>query len=421
MSKKTFTIFILVLVALIAFFWWFLFFRTNTPAQTGTNATSTTNLFPFGTNGSPSGTTSQGGTSSTGSTTIDLSTQGSKARLPRLRQISFVPTAGAVVYDATTTPSSGKATSTINIRYMERSTGHIYQTESQSSDVTRVSNVTLPKVHEALWNTDGSKLLIRYTKDGSDVIRTFFAKISSTSPETALEGFFLPDGIANISVQGDKIFYLSETGASAQGILANIDGTKKVAVFNSTFGDWGEAWSTPSIVTLFPRPSGAVTGSAYTLDTTTGKYLKVAGDTLGITAITSTDGKYLLYSGANGQNSLGTAVVDIKNESSKNINISTLTDKCIWSKKQKEIVYCAVPQSIPAGIYPDDWYKGKTSFNDAIWQINVATGETTNLFTPELETGVSMDIMNPSLDQNEHVILFTNKKDMTVWRYELVL
>jgi hypothetical protein len=86
----------------------------------------------------------------------------------------------------------------------------------------------------------------------------------------------------------------------------------------------------------------------------------------------------------------------------------------VWSAKEKTVIFCAAPQAIPEGIYPDDWYKGKTSFNDALWRIDISSGETEQLFAPEFEIGSSMDMIKLYLNQKETVLLFTDKKDMTV-------
>ena len=118
-------------------------------------------------------------------------------------------------------------------------------------------------------------------------------------------------------------------------------------------------------------------------------------------------------------NNISTTIQDLKKGTSAPVGISTLADKCTWSTKEKSVVYCAVPQSIPAGLYPDDWYKGKVSFNDGLWRIDTATGATDSVMTPELEAGVSMDIVNLSFDQAENALVFINKKDLTPWVFNL--
>ena len=411
MSKKLFIFIILILIAIFGGVYWYLFSTTKTtPSEQGTTA-GNNDLFPFGQGGTSGNQQPTTTTTDNNGNVIDLGGDSTQTP-PRLRHISLVPTAGAVIFDVSST--------TTNIRYTERATGHVYETSVDNTEVNKISAVTIPKVYEALWSTDGSKLLMRYLKDDNQTIRTFYAKIATTTkPEQALEGLFLADGIKNVSVFGNKIFYTNEASNGAEGVTANIDGSGKKAVFSSAFSDWSSIWTSANTITLFTRPSGQAEGSAYTLNPLTGEYIKTIGDIKGLTTLGNTDGSQVLLSRSN-SNSLTTGVYTVKSSDTQVLGINTLTDKCVWSAKVKTIVLCAVPQSIPNGTYPDDWYKGKVSFNDALWKIDIVSGDTEQVFVPEFETGVSMDMIKLSLNQSEKTILFTNKKDMTVWSYNIV-
>lgn len=414
MSKKAFTIFILFILFIMGVLGWYLFFRSEAVPGEDTGGSSFSDLFPFGqkpTEPEVGSLISVPG--ETASTTIDLSgtgdSEGEGGVLPRLRQISSVPTAGAIAFDVG---------STTIVRYIERATGHIYETENSKTDIKKVSNTTIPKIHEALWSLDGARLLIRYVKDDGPAIRTFYARIATTTrPEQALEGIFLADDLREISVSGGKIFYMNETSSGSTGVLANIDGSGRATVFNSSFSDWRSSLTSPTTAVIFPRPSGSTAGSAYILDIKSGSYSKVAGDLPGLVALSNSDGSRVLVSAVLNR-SLATVAYDSRGKS-ENLSVETIADKCVWSVKNKNVVFCAVPQSLPSGVYPDDWYKGKISFDDSLWRIDTANGETENLMSPELETGISMDIFKLSMNKSETVLVFTNRKDMSVWSYSL--
>lgn len=408
MSKKSFTLLVIIILALCALLGWYLYTHLGTTNGNNTENTSNPDLFPFGPGGG-----NNGGTTNTSNNTgevVDLGGTETK-RLPRLRHISLVPTAGAI--------ASSTASSTM-IRYIERATGHIYETDSEKPEVTKISAITIPKVYEALFSNDSSKLLIRYIKDNTDIIRTFSAKIATTTkPEEGISGLFLPDGIKDITVYGNKMFYFDWTGTSAQGIVANMDGSNKVAIFNSTFAEWNALWSAKNTISLFPKPSSSLESTAYNLNVTTGEYVKTIGSTSGLATLANTDGTLVLFSGTNNQG-FGMSVVSSKTGDVNKLSLASLVEKCVWSVKEKNIVYCAIPQDPPNSNYPDNWYKGKVTFNDALWKIDAVSGETEEVFAPEFIVGSSMDMIKLSLDQEEKVILFTDKKDMTVWRYNLV-
>lgn len=409
MSKKSFTLLVIVLIAIFVAVGWYLWNGSGDPAggEFGENVQG--GLFPRGQGGLGSEEEQVPGAGNEEELpTIDLG-GGAGGEAPRLRQLSTAPSAGIVAF--------GSGTDTV-VRFMERATGHIYETAMSSTETVKISNTTLPKIHEALWGSDGSRLLIRYLKDGS--VRTFYAQISASStPETALEGLFLADNIASIAVQGTKAFYLTQDSSGSQGITAEMNGSKKAVAFASSFGDWDAVWTSPRSITLFPRPSGSAQGSAYVLDSVTGAYSKATGDALGLRAAANNDGSLVLYSASNGNGGYFTAVADVKGETAVRIGISTLVDKCAWSAKEKAVAYCAVPYSSPTGLYPDDWYKGKASFDDSLWKIDLATGETEEVFNPIVEAGVALDMFDLKLDEDERALVFRNKKDMTPWAYRL--
>lgn len=413
MSKRAFTFLIIGILAIFAIIGWYIFGRATAPSSQ-TDANNPNNLFPFGQGPNSTSTkpTTSGGTN--GGTVIDLGGPNAASRSPRLRQITNVPTAGIVAFDRNVASST-----TVYIRYVERATGHIFETPSESTEFDQISSVTLPKIYEARWGADGSKLIMRYLKDDESTIRSFYGRISSSSPQIALEGLFLPDNLQSLSVFGDKVFYLNENDVSATGIVANIDNSKKANVFSSTFGDWTGVWSGPSTITIYPRPSGLARGTAYALNAGTGQYTAAISNVLGLAALVNADASLVIYSGAE-RTSIGSAIGSLKDFSTRNVGLATLADKCVWSQKQKNIVYCAVPKRVPNGLYPDDWYKGKVQFDDEVWMINGSTGETRSVFDPSLEAGVSMDMTDLSLDQSETVMVFTSKGDMTTWRYRLV-
>ncbi len=407
MSKKSFTLIILLILTIFGLLGWYLYTRTQTTDTTDPTNQTNTDLFPFGAGGGNGGQSNGGGDTST-TTVIDLNGEEGRVRLPRLRQISFVPTAGAV--------ASSTASSTM-IRYIERATGHIYQTDSEELPVEKISAITIPKVYEGLFTADSSRLLIRYFKEGTDTIRTFYAKIATTTrPEQAIEGLFLADDIRTISVYGKKVFYLVWKDTNQQGIVADIDGGNKTAIFNSSFGEWAAQWTTPNLIALSSKPSQTAQGHAYLLNATTGDYTKTVGSIEGLETLPNSTGELVLFSGANG-NGIGTSVFNTKTNVVQQLSVSTLAPKCVWSKKVKTVLYCGIPQSVVASAYPDAWYKGKISFNDSLWKIDAVSGETEQILVPELTAGISMDMTNLSLDQKESIVLFTNKKDMTVWRF----
>jgi hypothetical protein len=101
------------------------------------------------------------------------------------------------------------------------------------------------------------------------------------------------------------------------------------------------------------------------------------------------------------------------------LSLNTLSDKCVWSKKFKTTVYCAVPQSIPRGTYPDDWYRGTVSFSDNLWKIDAASMETDLILNPSFEGGGDMDMTRLDIDGNDEHLIFLDKNDLSLWELDL--
>jgi hypothetical protein len=407
MSKKTFTLFILFLLAIIALLGWFFFFRTTATPVAPDEPGRGTDLFPF-----PAGTSTRPVTRPAATTTDSGDASGTAREiLPRLRQLWKDPTAGAVFF-----PASGSTTA---VRLVDRATGHIYESPTEFLGNERISNVTIPQVHEAIWAGNGTELVLRYLKDDI-AIQSFYGILATTSSSTTLtlEGYFLPEDIRDIYAAGNKILYLNPTLDTGSLIQANIDGTAKKAVMNSEARDWSLSYTNQKTAFLQTRPSGEIQGFGYALDLATGVTSKIAGNINGLTGTINPAGDRAFMSAREGSTIIS-ASYDFKTRATKTLSIRTLSEKCAWSNTKSDIIYCAIPALISSGVYPDDWYKGKVSFSDTLWSINLATGETTNLLDPNFEASQNMDIMRVVVARDDSYLTFTNKKDMSLWLYRL--
>jgi hypothetical protein len=303
---------------------------------------------------------------------------------------------------------SGAGMASATVRYIEKSTGHIYEINPDGQNRQRLSNTTILKTFETFWSYRANKLIIRYLE--SSLVRNLSASISTTT-----QGVFLPQSAIAVAVSPneDKIFYLISTDGMIKGITANFENKNQASIFSNSFGEFNISWPKNDMITLLTKPSAFSEGFFYSLNSQTGKFGKIIGEIKGLTALLSPDGAKVIYSESN-NNSLKTKIFNVKDKTSSDFDLRTLPEKCVWSKSNKDIVYCAVPDNFPQGDYPDDWYQGLISFKDSIWQKNFSTGETKVLIQ---ET--NSDIINPLLTKEENYLIFTNKDDNTLWSLKL--
>ena len=328
-----------------------------------------------------------------------------------LRKISTRPIAGAVIFE------KDKKTFT---RYVEKQTGHVYEADGGTGGAQRISNTTVPGILHAFWDGSGESVALRYLTDGG-VIKTVAARISvaTTTNTGALTGTPLPDNIREVVVSPSqkKIFYILSLGNAAVGTVAESDGTKKKQVFDSSATEWNAEWINTNTITLLTKPSAFSNGFLYSLHSGTGAFKKIMGGISGLTARASKDVSKVLFS-ASANNSFETFVYSVKNNAVTPFPITTLPEKCLWSSDNITL-YCGAPESIPAGAYPDIWYQGRVSFSDTVWKIDTETGALDILAIPADDAREEIDLINPMLDRNEKILIFTNKKSSSLWSLQL--
>lgn len=404
MPKKTLTILIIASsIVVIGLFAAAFFLSRNAGTPSGVATSTGGSLFPVETGGSRPGGAGMGTTSQTGA-----GAGGIAAPLPILRQITSVPVAGAIPI-----ARDGKT----YIRYVEKSTGNVYETEAASFGNNRLTNTTIPRVARALWGKSGSQVLIEYLDENTGGIKNFGAKINEE--KKALEGTFLRDAISEIAVapDTDRIFYTVPFSADTIGSAANFDGTKTTNLFTSPFSEWLVSWPYSKIIAFTTKPSFAAAGYLYFLNTQTEAFDKIMGGVAGLSALVSPDGKYVVYS-ESFQNSFTLNLFTVSDKTSSRLPVSTLPEKCVWGNDAVTL-YCAAPSVIPPGGYPDVWYQGLVSFSDTIWKMNTKTGFVDLVIAAEDSAREPIDVVQPMLSPDGGYLIFINKKDQSLWSLKL--
>jgi len=308
------------------------------------------------------------------------------------------------------------------LRYVDKTSGNIYQTFADKIEERKFSETVIPRVYEAYFTNKGESVLMRYLKTDERTIETFVGnlpkeKLGEDLEPGEIDGAFLPDNITDLSISTDtsKIFYLLNNGGNSIGTILNLPTSKKTQIFDSTFTEWLPSWPNSKNVTLTTKPSGIVAGYLYMLDVDKKSFLRVLGGINGLTTLTSPSGKLVLYN----NNLLSQYIYSTDKKTTEPFGVKTLPEKCVWSKTN-EFMYCAVPKEIPGGTYPDDWYRGEVSFTDQIWKISLLDGSTALVIDPiTVPEGEEIDGIKLALDEKEEYLFFVNKKDSFLWKLDL--
>lgn len=407
MSKKTAAIVIALLVLLIGaglfFFYWYTKSGIGGGPEEGDGGAI---IFPRG--DSVPGSKEPGREGAGG----EPSTPPRVGNVPRLRQLTETPVSGAVVFTR-----GGKLVA----RYIDRGTGHTYELDLGGLKPVRITNTTIPKIYEALWRSDGKGVVLRYLKDGSDTIETFAANLPATSTAVAveIEGSFLPAGIRTIAVSPttNRMFYMTEGESGGRGFLQEWGQSRRVEIFTSPLREWLAAWQREGVVEIASRPSVGVLGHLYFVDAKSGAQTRALANVPGLTALSSPGGNLIFYTESG--ESVVSHVFSSAKRATTDLIVTTFPEKCVWGRRDPSALYCAVPKTLPSGEYPDGWYRGELSFEDEIWKIEGETGAAERVSDVSGEARKGIDAVNFSIAPDDDLLLFINKRDLTLWALEL--
>src|SRR3989344_7479856 len=161
--KKVIIAIVVLLIGFTSFLGWKFYF--GDPEITMVE--SVKELLPFGSGDNLPGAVTKGENEEPGKITWEDTPKEFTSTESSLVKISDLPVAGFTVIT-----KNGTAV----VRYADRATGHIYDTSlpnatSSNFEKVKITNNTLPKIHEAHFRPDGTSVVYRSLEDNTDVIR----------------------------------------------------------------------------------------------------------------------------------------------------------------------------------------------------------------------------------------------------------
>ncbi len=327
-------------------------------------------------------------------------------RPPRLWRVSTAPVAGAGFV------SVG---STTVLRFIERSTGHIFDVDPMTGVVTRRTNRLIPKVYEASVGKDDT--IVARTITDAVARETFIGSLGTTTVDgfTSLTGTDLGPSIRDIVFDADGVVFLADTASGgSQLVQAEIDGSKPTILHSFGAGDFNLSLLTDSRIILAEKPSSGMPGYAYEA----GKSLiPLARAVPGLTIAARASSTAVLIGADNGSG-LTLSVRAARDATPLTLDIRTTADKCVWVPGISFTAYCAVPQEAPASGFLTNWHRGTVHTSDS-WYIVDGSAGTSEAF---LEMGVddAIDVERPTSDGGGNFIAFMNARDKSLWLLRII-
>lgn len=330
--------------------------------------------------------------------------EGEEARAPRFWRVSTSPVAGAGFVTKDGFPV---------LRYVERSTGHIFDVDPLTGAVTRRTNRLIPEVYSAIVGPDDGVIHRTISADGER--ETFVGKLGTTTVDgfTPLTGVDLGPSVRDIAFTDTGIVFLSETDGKKQLVEAGIDGSDPIERRALSAGDFRLTVLDDGRVILTEHPASGVLGHAYEVGTTLVPLArKVPGLTLSARASSSA-----IIIGSDDGNRLSLVIRATGDASLMPLDIATLADKCVWTTGVGLTAYCAVPRTTPPG-FLTAWHRGTVHTSDSWYLVDGGAGKTEEFFSIREDDAV--DVENPIIDAGGNFIAFMNARDKSLWLLRII-
>ncbi len=347
--------------------------------------------------------------------------------VPVLRQLTTEPVGAALVIEREV---QGVIEPTA--RYIERTTGHILDVSLVRMDTaTATSLMIIPGIAEAAWAPDASTTLYRYMNMEATTLFTWLGWLTPRTPQVEGEdvskppyerkGRYLPENAYSVvlSPNGAQVFFVLRDDTGSRGFIENVQSGARKQVWTSPLREVTATWQAPDLLVIYTNPSSVQAGYVWTLNVKTQATDLALTQVPAATAMSSRDGKHILYSVLEGTLA-SLRLLDRETGKVTYQSLVTLPEKCVWDTENSAVLYCAVPDRIPRKEeYPEAWYQGRVSFSDLLWKIDTISGATELLAEPYKLTERRMDIVDLALDPKHRYLLFRTKDDGFLWSLTL--
>lgn len=323
----------------------------------------------------------------------------------RLRQLTIKPTIGyqEVQKDASSTPA---------VYYIEAGTGHIFSINIESGEEKRISATTIPASRAGSITPNGQYVMIR-SGSGSRG-EAVFGTISSTSE--SLSATKLNETVIDFTATTDNTFLLAiQTSNSVIGKEYSPQTATFETLFTIPFREAVIVWGNTAddIHYTYPKASSQLEGFLYEIKK--GKVNRLPIDGFGLTAAGRDEG--IIYSKQ--LEGAYKSFIHTAKQGSVQFVFGFLPDKCRSQNLTPSNLICGGSLTTLNNQAPDSWYQGTISYRDNLWLIDTELADATLLSDTRRESGREIDITNININPTDLRTYFINKRDNTLWLYEL--
>ena len=294
-----------------------------------------------------------------------------------------------------------------NAFYITRENGNIYRISFDGKEKVRLSNTTILGIYEAQWNPDKTKVFLSYERNGE--IKKIILDLSSSSSVSSI----IPLSTNSLawSSDGKTLTLADQISSGIRLISGNAIGQKGKEIAQIPLGDLQVLPNANDSIYLTEPPSGLVQGPLFRFTQKTGALSEIEKG-FGLSARPSPRGEKVLISETD-QNGglLPLKIITTSTGSQTIVQVRTLAEKCAW--QDETVFFCGVPDSIPNGIMPDDYYKGTARLSDILLRIDIGKQEVASFDV----SGFDMQDLFTSVDGKN--VFFRDQKTDYLYRFAL--
>ncbi len=301
------------------------------------------------------------------------------------------------------------------LRYVEKGTGHIWDVSLTTRERYQISNETIQNVVTAEINQTTGDVAIVYSNNQQNNLRTVITQINqqgtSTPNYTINDRFFLPVDIVSLAPLNTGWVYAVQQELGGETLVMyngrTRDESRSLSVVPLHDIELSGAFEEEIVIST--KPSSFSRGYVFDENMTL-----ILEPRRALSVLSARDSLDRLFSSINESNNI--ELRHTRDNREEWVIGPTFSEKCVWSRDERGVAYCSFPQLFPRGTYPDDWFKGKVSFNDSLFRINTTTQE--RRLVGNLG---EIDVSKLSINSRSSALVLQNKKDSSLWSLDLDL
>jgi hypothetical protein len=299
--------------------------------------------------------------------------------------------------------------STTSILFMESGVGHVYHIDLETGVETRVSATTIPDARRAVFSRNGEFVVVKTGEDtGPNPL--WFGVLDRES--RTVELVEIAEGVGSFTITpNDEVLYTTTTNNSAVASVFMVETQTSEILFSTPFREavvlFGESVNANHY--FLPRTSHLLEGFMYEVIGNTFNRLPLDGF-----GFTSTLVNTHLISSYRDQSALVSTQYNTETGEIAELATPVIPDKCVSSTDK---LFCAQPDNRKLQYNSiNRWLQGMESYADSLW---VLDKEPEMLINITSFSGREVDVINGLVGKLSGDWYFQNKKDQTLWIYEL--